>query len=48
MSLQHPNTEMYNDAAAVWAEKSGDNYRACVVEMRQFSGLHSGLSVVST
>ena len=47
MSLQHPDTELYDDASAVWAERSGDDYRACVIEMRQFSGLHSNLSVVS-
>ena len=37
------------DALAVWGEKSdaANEYRACVVEMRLNTGMHSGLIVVS-
>ena len=49
LSLHHATAEQYEDAAAVWAEKSdaGNNYKACAVEMRQMSGLHSDISAVS-
>jgi len=48
LSMHHSKEDRVQDAVAVWAEKSdaASDYRACVVEMRLNTGMHSGLIVV--
>ena len=47
--MHHLKDDQDKDAMAVWAEKSDavNEFRACVVEMRLSTGMHSGLVVVS-
>ena len=49
LSVHHAEAEKYEDAAAIWAEKSesANNYTACTVEARQMSGKHVNTSAVS-
>ena len=46
LSLHHQEVDQYDDAAAVWVEISGNQSKACVVESRQMSGLHSNVAAV--
>ena len=50
LSVHHEEPTKYEDASAIWAEKSEseNNYTACTVETRQLSGNHTKMNAVST